>query len=85
AGLPLVLTDDSSGQSAVFEPGRNGELVELGDPQSLADGLARALEQASVYGPRSRAIIQAHFSWEATAAATLAHYQSALQARRARG
>ncbi|HWP05055.1 MAG TPA: glycosyltransferase family 4 protein [Polyangiaceae bacterium] len=85
AGLPLVLTDDSSGQSAVFEPGRNGELVELGDARSLAEGLARALERASVYGPRSRAIIQAHFSWEATAAATLAHYQSALHARRARG
>jgi glycosyltransferase involved in cell wall biosynthesis len=84
AGLPLVLTDDSSGHSAVFEPGQNGELVLLGDPKSLAEGLERALERASVYGPRSRAIIRAAFSWEATAAATLAHYETALRSRRAR-
>ena len=57
----------------------------LGDAPSLADGLARALERASVYGPRSRAIIQAQFSWEATAAATLSHYQAAVRARRERG
>jgi len=82
AGLPLVLTQDSSGESAVFEPGSNGELVALGDAQSLANGLERALARARTYGPRSRAIIQAHFSWEATAAATLHHYQAALRARR---
>jgi glycosyltransferase involved in cell wall biosynthesis len=82
AGLPLVLTEDSSGQSAVFEPGSNGELVALGDAPSLATGLERALERAASYGPRSRAIVQALFSWEATAAATLHHYRAALSARR---
>ncbi len=82
AGLPLVLTHDSSGQSPVFEPGSNGELVELGDAESLAGGLERALERAASYGPRSRAIIQARFSWEATTAATLDHYQAAVRARR---
>jgi rhamnosyl/mannosyltransferase len=76
AGLPLVLTDDSSGQSPVFEPGRNGETVALGDSGALATGLQRALQLRDRYGERSRELITQHFSWDACARQTVACYES---------
>jgi glycosyltransferase involved in cell wall biosynthesis len=81
AGLPLVLTDDSSGQSAVFEAGRNGELVELGSPVDLAAGLRRALAQQSEYGARSRQLVAEHFSWDACARQTVACYEEVARLR----
>jgi rhamnosyl/mannosyltransferase len=82
AGLPLVLTLDSSGQSAVFEPGRNGETVRLDDAQDLAAGLARALAQQTEYGERSRQLVAEHFSWDACARQTVSCYESVAKARR---
>lgn len=77
AGLPLVLTDDSAGQSLVFEPGKNGELVVLDDAEGLARGLERALARRAEYGARSRELIAAHFSWDACARQTVARYEEA--------
>jgi glycosyltransferase involved in cell wall biosynthesis len=82
AGLPLVLTEDSAGDSPVFERGVNGELVPLDDDAALAAGLAAALANAERYGLRSRALVREHFSWEAAARATLREYERALGRRR---
>jgi len=82
AGLPLVLTDDSSGQSAVFEPGRNGERVALGDAPDLARGLRAALAQRASYGARSRELVEQHFSWDACAKQTVACYEAVARERR---
>jgi len=82
AGLPLVLTDDSSGQSAVFEPGRNGERVALGDAPDLARGLRAALAQRAAYGARSRELVEQHFSWDACAKQTVACYEAVARERR---
>ena len=76
AGLPLVLTDDASGQSAVFEPGRNGETVALGDSAALATGLQRAFSLRGRYGERSRELVAQHFSWDACARQTVACYEA---------
>ncbi|HWZ90887.1 MAG TPA: glycosyltransferase family 4 protein [Polyangiaceae bacterium] len=75
AGLPLVLTDDSGGQSAVFEPGRNGEVVRLDDAADLAAGLRRAFARSGEYGARSRQLVAEHFSWDACARQTVACYE----------
>jgi glycogen synthase len=79
AGLPLVLTADSSGQSAIFEPGRNGELVKLDDAVDLAAGLSRALDSKALFGERSRQLVAEHFSWDACARQTVACYEDALR------
>ena len=81
AGLPLVLTLDSSGQSAVFEAGGNGELAVLDDAESLALAISKAFECRELYGPRSRALVRQHFSWEAAAQATAACYRRVLGER----
>lgn len=75
AGLPLVLTEDSSGQSPVFENGHNGVMVKLDDPDDLARGFEAALKKQAAYGERSRSIIAARFSWDACAQATLDCYR----------
>jgi glycosyltransferase involved in cell wall biosynthesis len=82
AGLPLVLTSDSSGQSAVFEPGQNGETVVLDDAADLAAGLRRAFQQQSRYGERSRQLVAEHFSWDACARQTVACYEDAARSVR---
>jgi len=79
AGLPLVLTDDSGGQSAVFEPGKNGEVVKLDDAADLAAGLRRALTRGQQYGARSRQLVAEHFSWDACARQTIACYEEVAQ------
>ncbi len=84
AGLPLVLTQDSAGDSAVFERGVNGELVALDDADGLRRALVTALANAERYGARSRALVREHFSWEAAARSTLREYEQALQWRRTR-
>jgi glycosyltransferase involved in cell wall biosynthesis len=81
AGLPLVLTDDSSGQSAVFEAGRNGELVALGDAADLAAGLRRALARQIEYGARSKKLVEEHFSWDACTRLTVACYEEVARRR----
>ena len=81
AGLPLVLTDDSCGQSAVFEAGRNGELVALGDAVDLAAGLRRALARQVEYGARSQKLVEEHFSWDACARLTVACYEEVARGR----
>jgi D-inositol-3-phosphate glycosyltransferase len=75
AGLPLVLTDDSCGQSKVFEAGQNGELVKLGDVDDLVRGLSMALENRARYGAHSRDLVVRHFSWDACARATVRLYE----------
>ena len=84
AGLPLVLTEDSSGQSAVFEAGRNGELCELDDSTALASALERALERRAEYGARSKELVAQHFSWDACARLTIRAYEEAAALRSAR-
>jgi glycosyltransferase involved in cell wall biosynthesis len=75
AGLPLVLTEDSCGQSAVFEAGKNGELVTLDDVRGLAQGLRAALARQQEFGSRSRTLVEAHFSWDACARQTVDCYR----------
>jgi len=82
AGLPLVLTRDSGGQSAVFEPGQNGETVELDDAADLAAGLRRAFQQQSRYGARSLKLVAEHFSWDACARQTVSCYKEAARSVR---
>jgi glycosyltransferase involved in cell wall biosynthesis len=81
AGLPLVLTLDSSGQSPVFDPKKNGELVSVDDPESLADAILVALEHRDAYGAFSRGLVERHFSWETAAQSTILCYEAALRAR----
>jgi glycosyltransferase involved in cell wall biosynthesis len=81
AGLALVLTEDSAGQSAVFEPGKNGELVLLDDADDLRAGLERAFARAREYGARSRELVAQHFSWDACARQTVALYHEVWQER----
>lgn len=81
AGLPLVLTEDSCGQSAVFEAGKNGELVSLDDAADLANGLRKALDRKRQYGAHSRSLVEAHFSWDACARQTVACYEEAANRR----
>jgi glycosyltransferase involved in cell wall biosynthesis len=82
AGLPLVLTQDSAGDSPVFERGVNGELVALDDADELRRALVTALANAERYGTRSRELVREHFSWEAAARSTLREYELALRRRR---
>jgi glycosyltransferase involved in cell wall biosynthesis len=81
AGLPLVLTLDSSGQSPIFDSGKNGVLVDLDDPESLADAILVALEHRDAYGAFSRGLVERHFSWETAARSTLLCYEAARRAR----
>jgi glycosyltransferase involved in cell wall biosynthesis len=82
AGLPLVLTDDAGGQSVVFEPTKNGEVVVLDDAVDLTAGLKRAFARATEYAARSRELVAEHFSWDACARQTVACYEEVARARR---
>jgi glycosyltransferase involved in cell wall biosynthesis len=44
-GCPVVATDCPSGPSEILEDGRYGRLVPVGDDQSLAEALARSLDE----------------------------------------
>jgi glycosyltransferase involved in cell wall biosynthesis len=81
AGLPLVLTLDSAGQSRVFEPNQNGEIVRLDDAADLVRGLRQALQKRHAYAKRSRELVVEHFSWDACAKATIRCYEDALRTR----
>lgn len=43
-GTPVVATDCPGGPSDILNDGEYGELVDVGDPQGLADAMARTLE-----------------------------------------
>jgi glycosyltransferase involved in cell wall biosynthesis len=60
AGLPLVLSRGVGAAADLLEPGRNGDLVPVGDVEALADALTRLSadpEQRRRYGARSRELV----------------------------
>lgn len=52
-GLPVVATDVGAVREVVVD-GETGVVVPLGDPIALANGVAQALAEADVMGPRAR-------------------------------
>jgi len=46
-GTPVVATDCPGGPSDILNDGEYGELVDVGDPQGLADAMTRTLENPS--------------------------------------
>ncbi len=44
-GTPVVATDCISGPGEILQDGKYGELVPLGDPQTMSDAMARALDK----------------------------------------
>lgn len=51
-GLPVVSTDCPTGPAFILEDGNYGRLVPVGDPRSLAHGMASALAEPGPVGPR---------------------------------
>jgi glycosyltransferase involved in cell wall biosynthesis len=71
----------------VVATGGGGVLVNRDDPEDLAKGLARLLEQTEAraeLGARGRARIEAAYAWPRIAAATAAVYTEAIASRRGR-
>lgn len=74
-GTPVIATDSSSLPEVV---GDAGLLVPPGDPEALAGAMARVLDDADLAADlRQRGLRRAKgFTWEATAAKTLAVYRA---------
>ena len=77
AGTPVVATR-SGGPEEMIEPGRNGELVPVGDPAALAEALASLLPRAKSMAGAARASA-ARFATERVAADVAAAFREALR------
>lgn len=65
AGLPIIATQVGH-LSTVIENGYNGILVEADNPQNMAEGIARLLDnpsEAQQLGANARATAEQHHSW----------------------
>lgn len=79
AGTPVVATR-SGGMAEYVVDGRNGALVEPGDPAALADALDRVLADAEALGARGREDAR-RFASDRVAAAVAGALEEALAAR----
>lgn len=78
AGTPVIATR-GGGFPEIVEHGKNGLLVERGDPRALADAIVRVLEDDVLSGVLAAAGLERvieHFSFEEMADQLLAHYHS---------
>jgi glycosyltransferase involved in cell wall biosynthesis len=77
-GLPIIATDVAGNRDLVTD-GENGLLAPLGDPQGLADAIARATVDANLYRTLSLGAIcrSRDFSIEGSAEQHLALYRAA--------
>ena len=85
-GTPVVATR-AGALPEVVTTGGGGLLVERDDPEALAKGLARLLEQPEArarLGARGRAGIEQAYAWPRIAAATAEIYSEAIAERHAR-
>jgi sugar transferase (PEP-CTERM/EpsH1 system associated) len=84
-GLPVVATD-VGGNPELVEHGRTGLLVPAGDPVSMAQAIARYLQDPDLraaHGAAGRARVESHFSMRSMIENYIAVYQSVLARKRA--
>lgn len=82
-GLPVVATTGGALPEVVGPDGEAALLVPPGEPQALAQGIARVLADAGLrrrLGAHGRARVLARFTWEAAARATVERYREAMAA-----
>ncbi|ASS77129.1 hypothetical protein CIG75_05715 [Tumebacillus algifaecis] len=80
-GTPTVVSR-TGGLAEIVEPGRDGWLVEPGDPESLCDTLLQifaAPKHSAEVAARGRQKVIDSYSWPAIARGTLLVYEQALQ------
>jgi glycosyltransferase involved in cell wall biosynthesis len=77
-----VIATTAGGLPDKIQPGINGWLVAPGDASALAAAISGALgqpERLVKMGEAGRAMVEKHFSWEATGAATVRLYEELLR------
>jgi MMP alpha-(1->4)-mannosyltransferase len=80
-GVPLVATTGGALPEVVGANGKTGLLVEPGDPEALAAGLRKVLdddELAARLGDGGRRRVLGRFTWQATASGTADQYHALL-------
>lgn len=83
-GLPVVSTDGGSLPEVVAD-GKTGIVVPAGDPQALAAGIARLMDDAELrerMGEAGREWVQERFTWRKAAEGTVEVYREAIAMRR---
>ncbi len=88
AGLPLVVTKNGGPSESLRDRGvEYGVLVDPEDPQEIARGLLRLLEDRDTwvaFAQRGRQRVLAHYTWERTAEGYLTHLRAIVAAPEAR-
>lgn len=87
-GVPLVATTGGALPEVVGRDGETGLLVPPGDPEALAGGIRRVLDDpvlARLLGDGGRERVLGRFTWEATARDTAAQYEVVLDDHRRAG
>jgi glycosyltransferase involved in cell wall biosynthesis len=85
-GVPLVATTGGALPEVVGSDGSTGLLVEPGDPEALAAGIRRVMEDgelAARLGTGGRERVLGLFTWQATAKRTASQYRALLEEREA--
>jgi glycosyltransferase involved in cell wall biosynthesis len=85
--VPLVATTGGALPEGVGDDGTTGVLVEPGDPEALAVGIRRVLDDGALaarLGEGGRRRVLGRFTWEATAAGTAEQYHALLAEHRSR-
>ena len=78
AGLPVITTDSGGTSEIISNSGQNGILVEFGDVQRYAEGLALLINDSRLrrrYSDNGMKIIRERFSLEKTVAETYNLYE----------
>ena len=78
AGLPVITTDSGGTSEIISNSGQNGILVEFGDVQRYAEGLALLINDSQLrrrYSDNGMKIIRERFSLEKTVAETYNLYE----------
>ena len=87
-GVPLVATTGGALPEVVGEDGATGLLVTPDDPEALAQGVRRILDDAALatrLGDGGRRRVLGRFTWEATARGTADQYRVVLDEHRRAG
>ena len=77
-----IVATNAGGLPDKVRAGRNGWLVQAGDPSALAAAISGALAPGAdlpAFGLQGRRIVEREFSWEAASAATIAVYAELLR------
>ena len=70
-----IVASATGGLKDAVQPGVNGVLVPVGDPQALAEGLLTALQSAERLGRGSLSLAEGPFAWRHAAEAIVAAFQ----------